>query len=145
MILQGKNVEQQEEKFKLARRLDKGRQHKKLEEEKVREKERKLEKNKLQQRFVFRGHKDVFRTKPVEKKQKQSAQNKGDKNQEEIAKYLELNPASEQGRALMEALLAASPPRTTEHRGSKKLANDPSWRANSRGPKLSESSSRPPL
>ncbi len=56
-------------------------------------------------RYVFKGHRDVFRTKPVESKQKQSSQNKGDKHQEEIIKYLELNTASETSRQLMESLL----------------------------------------
>ena len=59
-------------------------------------------------RYVFRGHQDVFRTKPVEKKHKESSQNKGNKQQEEIVKYLELNTASENGRQLMESLLASS-------------------------------------
>lgn len=66
-------VTKREEEFKYNRRLDKAKQYKRIEEEKTREREKKLEKKKEQKRVVFRGHKDVNRTKPVERKQKESS------------------------------------------------------------------------
>ena len=45
-------------------------------------------------RYVFKGRKDIFRTKPVEKKQIKTNLNKGDRQEEDILKYLELTPQS---------------------------------------------------
>ena len=42
--------------------------------------------------YVFKGRKDIFRTKPVEKKLIKANLNKGDRQEEDILKYLELNP-----------------------------------------------------
>lgn len=59
-------------------------------------------------RYVFKGRKDVFRTKPVEKKQVKTNLNKGDRQEEDIVKFLELNPQSENSRILLEGLLIKS-------------------------------------